>query len=129
MIELHETGKITAHPNTICYTAVINSCAYCENDEIDKKNALRIAVSTFRDLRDSTYAAPNHVTYSMFLTALRNLVQKGPKRSVAIQDVFKTAIQNGCVDEVVLKRLKCMYNETVCFVGALTLVLFPQQPL
>jgi hypothetical protein len=109
MIELHESGHLNARPNTICYTAVINSCAYCVNDVMDKRNALRIAIGTYKDLEKSKYGAPNHVTYANLLNALRNLLPKSPQRSIAVQDIFRSAIKNGCVDLMVIQRVKCKF--------------------
>ena len=39
MLELYHEGRFDLpHPNTICYTAVINCCAYCQNcDDADKQ--------------------------------------------------------------------------------------------
>lgn len=107
MIDLHDSGRLDACPNTICYTAVINSCAYCENDDMDKRDALRIAIGTYKDLEKSSHSSPNHVTYSTLLTALRNLLPISPKRSLAIKDVFLSAITNGYVDQTVVQRVKC----------------------
>jgi hypothetical protein len=114
MIELHESGGLSACPNTICYTAVINSCAYCENDDMEKREALRIAIGTYKDLENSRYGSPNHVTYSNLLTALRNLLPISQKRSVAIQDVFLSAVKNGYVDQVVVQRVKCKFVRESC---------------
>jgi hypothetical protein len=110
MIELHESSVICAAPNTVVYTAVINACAYCENDDTDRSAALRIAIRTFKDLEKSSYGRPNHVTYANLLTALRNLLPPCPKRSAAIQDIFQSAVQNGCMDEIVLQRVQCKYS-------------------
>ena len=106
MIELHECGKISALPTTPCYTAVINSCAYCENEEVEKQNALKIAISTYKELRKSGHAHPNAVTFVTLLTALRNLLPRGKERSSAIQTVFKDAAKDGCVDDLVLRRVQ-----------------------
>jgi hypothetical protein len=97
MIELHESSVICAAPNTVVYTAVISA-------------ALRIAIRTFKDLEKSSYGRPNHVTYANLLTALRNLLPPCPKRSAAIQDIFQSAVQNGCMDEIVLQRVQCKYS-------------------
>lgn len=108
MIDLHESGQISACPNTICFTAVINACAYCENDEADKRQALRIAIRTYKDLEQSAqYGRPNQVTYSSLLTALRNLLPQSPQRNRAVRDVFESAVKNGFVDSALLQRLKC----------------------
>jgi hypothetical protein len=114
MIDLHESGRLSACPNTVCYTAVINSCAYCENDDMDKRNALRIAIGTYKDLEKSNYGSPNQVTYSNLLTALRNLLPWSPKRSVAIQDLFESAAKNGYVDQIVVQRVKCTLIVVLC---------------
>lgn len=108
MVELHESGRLAARPNTICYTAVINCCAYSEHcDEIDQRAALRIAVATFRELERSPHgASPNEVTYSNLLTALRNLLPGSPERSAAVRDVFQSAASQGYVDPLVVRRLK-----------------------
>jgi hypothetical protein len=110
MIKLYESNVIGAAPNTVVYTAVINACAYSENDDTDRSAALRIAIRTFKDLEKSSYGRPNHVTYANLLTALRNLLPPCPKRNVAIQDIFQSAVQNGCVDEIVLQRAQCKYS-------------------
>jgi hypothetical protein len=106
MIELHDRGELRAKPNTICFTAVINSCAYCENDDVGKREALRIAIATYKDLEKSGNKA-NNVTYLSLLTAIRNLLPGSPKRDLAVKDVFISAANNGYVDDLVLQRAKC----------------------
>jgi hypothetical protein len=107
MIQLHESGRLDARPNTVCYTAVINACAYCENDQLDKRDSLRIAIKTYKDLEKSKYGNPNHVTYATLLSALRNLLPTSPQRTVAVQDVFRSAIRDGFADQNVIQQVKC----------------------
>jgi len=109
MVELHDSGRLTtARPNTICYTAVINCCAYSQaGDEIDQRAALRIAITTFKELEQSRHASPNEVTYATLLTALRNLLPGGSaQRNAAVRDVFQSAATKGYVDPLVVQRLK-----------------------
>lgn len=106
MIDLHESGALITCPNTHCYTAVINSCAYCENDVSEKREALRIAIATYKELTASKYGVPSEVTFSTLLTALRNLLPKGKERSSAVQTVFKSAAKDGRVDDLVVRRLQ-----------------------
>ena len=106
MIDLHSSGQIEARPNTHCFTAVINSCAYSENDSLEKSQAVRIAIDAFKDLAASRFGDPNEVTYSSLLTALRNLLPPGTERSSAVQFVFQKATEAGLVDELALRRVQ-----------------------
>lgn len=106
MISLHKSGTLNVTPNTHCYTAVINSCAYCENDALDKNAALKIAVATYKELRADLTAQSNPVTYATFLTALRNLLPASPERSRATRDVLSNAADDGCVSDLVLQRVQ-----------------------
>lgn len=102
MKELHQKNILPSPPNTHCYTAVLNSCAYSSQD--DREQALKIAIVTYRELQE--HSVPNQVSYSSMLTALRNLVPTSPKRTVAIQDVFQAAVSSGYVDENVVRHLQ-----------------------
>lgn len=106
MIEMYESGKLSAKPNTHCYTAVINSCAYCEKDEVEKREALQIAIDTYKDLVSSGYDQPNQITFSTLITALRNLMPNSPKRTQVIGNVFRKCADNGHVEEFVIRRLQ-----------------------
>jgi hypothetical protein len=106
MIDLHESGRLSARPNTHCYTAVINSCAFCENDASEKRQALNIAIQTYNDLVTSDYGRPNEVTFANMLTALRNLLPAGVQRTAAIGKIFQSAARDGLVDDFVLRRVQ-----------------------
>ena len=108
MLALYHEGRFDLpHPNTICYTAVINCCAYCQNcDDADKQSALRIAVQTFRELEKSPHADPNEVTYSNLVTAVRNLLPASNSRNAAIRDIFQSATAKGCCDSLLVQRIK-----------------------
>lgn len=106
MIDLHESGQLSACPNTHCFTAVINSCAYCENDVIEKRNALRIAIATYKDLGKLDYGDPNEVTFSTLLAALRNLLPESKERTSAMSTVFRSAAEDGRVDDLVVRRVQ-----------------------
>ena len=47
ILELNKSGDISAMPNNYCCTVVINSCAYSEDDELEKQVALRIAIKSY----------------------------------------------------------------------------------
>jgi hypothetical protein len=110
MIQMHKKGTIKATPNTFCFTAVINSCAYCENDALEKRDALRIAVETYKELIGSDYGTPNQVTFTTVLTALRNLSPASEKRAAAVSTIFTKCADDGHVADFVLRRLQSVLN-------------------
>jgi hypothetical protein len=105
MIALQQMGRLDATPNAFCYTAVINACAFCMNDEAEKQHALRIAISTYKKLKKD--GTPNHVTYINMLIALQYLLPPSPQRSTAAIDLFENAIRTGFVTQASIERLKC----------------------
>ncbi len=111
MIQLKDAGIISASPNAHCYTAVINSCAYCENDSLDKSLSLRIAIETYKELLNSNHEGPNQITFSTFLTALQNLMPPNEKRAVAIRTIFKRCADDGLVSDLVLRRLQSSLSQ------------------
>jgi hypothetical protein len=107
MKSLHKDGTIAAPPNTHCYTAVINSCAYCVDDELEKRQALEIALVTYKELeRTPAHGKPNHVTYATMIAALTNLLPPSESRTAAVASVFKRCCETGYVDGLVIKRLQ-----------------------
>lgn len=105
MKDLYEEGIIKVRPNIHCYTSVINSCAYCARDDAEKKDALTIALGTYKAMEASQDVSPNHITYATMITALRNLLPHSTQRTEAVVSVFKQCCKNGQVDELVLHRL------------------------
>lgn len=106
MLELNKSGVISAAPNAHCYTAVINSCAYCEKDSVDQRQALRIAIETYKEMLSDSRTAPNHITFSTLLTAFRNLMPPDDTRELAIEMIFKRCAKDGFVTDLVLQRLQ-----------------------
>ena len=114
MTEMKENGEIEASPNTHCYTAVINSCAYAENDAVEKREALQVAIETYKEhcASTTTQDRPNAITFFTMFTALRNLLPASPKRSAAITSIAQTCIEEGQMAEFVLRRLKASLSPT-----------------
>lgn len=107
MKTLYEAGTIAAPPNTHCYTAVINSCAYSMDEPTEKRAALEIALATYKELeRTPSHGKPNHVTYATMIVALTNLLHPSQSRSAALASIFKRCCATGQVDGLVIKRLQ-----------------------
>jgi hypothetical protein len=107
MIQIYESGLDCAKPNAVCYTAVLNACAYCENDPYQKQLAMKIAITTYKSLQKSAHVQANSATYVNMITALRNLLAQSNERDAAIRSVFRDACQAGLVDSMVVQRVKC----------------------
>ena len=114
MISLHESGVIASRPNDYCYTAVINSCAYCENDSVEKRDALKIFVATYKEITDSSRPdlVPNQITFSCAIAALRRLLSPSQERVRAVKAVFKKCCEEGMCDKHVLLRLRSTVDES-----------------
>jgi len=51
---------------------------------------LQHAIQTYKEMLKDENVEPNHITFSTFLTALRNLLPNDDKRTAAVHEVFKT---------------------------------------
>jgi len=111
MIELKGDGTISASPNTHCYTAVINSCAYCERDSLEKRQALRIAIETYKELLVRIPDGANQVTFSTLVTAFRNLLPPDETRAAAIETIFKKCADDGHVSDRFLRQVQSSLSE------------------
>mmetsp|Transcript_19440 Transcript_19440/g.45439 ORF Transcript_19440/g.45439 Transcript_19440/m.45439 type:complete len:118 (+) Transcript_19440:127-480(+) len=91
MKQMHNNGQVESSPNSYCYTNVINSCAYCIQEEEEKKLSLAIAVQTYKEmLKDENAEQKSHHLFDFPETALRNLLPNDDKRTAAVHEVFKT---------------------------------------
>jgi pentatricopeptide repeat protein len=103
MISAYKDGNSAAKPNVFSFTAVINACAFTVGDDLEKNEAMQIAIAAYKLL--GVYDSPNHVTYSCFLKACLNLIPKGPSQESALITVFKKCREHGQVTDMILKLL------------------------
>jgi len=106
MIEAYESGNTDARPNTTAFTAVLNACAFTQGDIVEKKEALMIAASAYKDLCLSDYGEPNQYTFATFMRVCSNIIPQGPQRASSMKSVLEKAAETGMVDELVLKILQ-----------------------
>lgn len=74
------------------------------NDTMDKRDSLKLAIRTYKDLEQSKHCDANNITYTTLLTALRNLLPREAERARAVRSVFESAAKNGYVDQQVVQR-------------------------
>lgn len=137
MKELHKSGTIQASPNTHCYTAVINSCAYCEQDSLEKRQALRVAIETYKELLKEVPEGANQVTFSTLVTALRKLLPPDDTRDAAVGSIFQKCADEGHVSDLVLRQVqasvsldqlqKLVGTESIAIEGGVTIEQIPSK--
>lgn len=101
---MYKAGSLDSPPNSFCYTAVINACAYAEDETLEKRDSLKIFVETYKEFFNSD-VKPNHVTFSASLTAIRRLLPPGQQQYATVKTIFKSCTETGFLDQQVLKGL------------------------
>jgi hypothetical protein len=111
MTSLYESGIIKSSPNAHCFTAAISSCGYCENDTIEKRDALKIFVETYNKLMNDVKVQPNHVTFATVLTTIRRLYPENDERVEIVKRVFNKCTASGMCNDGVIGRLQSLLRE------------------
>lgn len=117
---MYKSGIIKSPPNVVCYTTVINCCAYSMSDTNERRDALEIFVETYKRVMDDANLQPNDGTFSAILLALQRLVPKGDKRVAIVKNVFKKCTDSGMCNDSVIRRLRPLLqkNELEQLLGA-----------
>ena len=102
--------KITS---PIPFNAVLNTCAFAafdkNNDMADldtRKTALRVAVSTFSELRKQRGIQPDTISYGNMLKCCSNLMPVGTARTDLAKKVFELCCADGLVGEMVWNEVR-----------------------
>lgn len=105
---LHDsTDEAEFAPNLRAFNYVISACAFTSGDQSDCKEALRIMVETFNNMRASKIRSinPNHVSYGLFLKGCGNLIDDIEKKQTVVENLFRKCTRDGCVSDFVLDAL------------------------
>ena len=104
-IQLNEDGCQQCRPDVYGFTSVLGACAM---ETKERSKAFGVAVATFQQLRHhEEYGVPNHVTYgSMLKCCARLLPAADPLRKKWVRKVFGMAVEDGCVGDMVLSRMR-----------------------
>lgn len=106
---LLQMDKLQISPNSYTYNYVINCAANSTpNDDKDKMEAFKVALSAFTALRKSSQATDSF-TYAFFLKACGNLMEPSPMRSKIVTQTFQVCKKEGKVSNEVISRLtRCL---------------------
>lgn len=96
-------------PNVVAVNAVMNACAYTSPGDIQEQNrAMEIAHKRLKDLEDSDYGSPDHITYGTFLKVCANQMPDCNTRQQIMEVIFKKSVRDGQAGNLVLQQLKLM---------------------
>lgn len=107
-----KSRKRSARPNIIIYNAVLNACAYTTGDLQETSRALEIAHSLLRELENSDYGKPDHVTYGTFIKVIANQMPDCDTRRQAVQVLFHKCCKDGQMSNFVLQQIRAITSES-----------------
>ena len=101
-------------PNTICFNAALNTCAYDFSRE--NTDTFNTAKEIFRRLRNSRDACANNISYSTMIHACKHLLpEDSSTRDAEVEKVFKGCCEEGQCDNVVLRQFqRTASKSTLC---------------
>ena len=88
------------------YNTIINACAYTIGDLSEQRRAMEIAHSMLQDLKKSSYADADQVTYGTFLKVCENQMPPSDTRRQLVHIVFRKCAQDGQMGKFVVSQLK-----------------------
>lgn len=108
MIDGYKAGDATLKPDFKTFTATINACARYNVKHADqKRSALKIAIQTFEEMRNSPdYDNPNEVTYRALMKSCNQCSTDPAERSRLLRSTFQQCCQDGMVSKLVLATLR-----------------------
>ena len=112
MQKLYHEGNISSKPNVHTFNTVINACAWTKC-EADKKEAFRIAFSSFKQMISLEGIKPTEVTYICLLNTIHYLVPLKDKvrRFSLVKAVFEMCCKDGLATDKILSKLKSIVTE------------------
>lgn len=106
-----ETGNFDMKPSIFTYNAVIFACSETapEASELERKQALKIAVSIFNEIRKLTEVGDPFTFGNMLRCA--NLLQPGEQKDQFMGSIFQECCRQGLVSEFMLRDFKAFASE------------------
>jgi len=96
MIASYRTGNISAKPDVVAFTSLINACAGTAGSAMKQKSALKLAIQTFEQMKNSVeFDDPNHRTYTSLFKACSKLASDHAERIRLLQVVFVKCCKEG----------------------------------
>ena len=101
-------------PSVRQWNNVLNACVYTRGDQGVRKEAMKIMVETFNELRNNSLVDANHATYGLFLKGCGSLLPSGEKQQTIVENVFRKCCREGLVSEFVFNALVESSSPDLC---------------
>lgn len=103
---LQEMIRSRTRLSIVPFNTVLNAAAFSrEADDVNKKDALQVAVNTFSIIRKHS-VEPDSITYGNMLKCFSNLMPRNEARNRMALQVFDRCIEAGLVNELVWTEVK-----------------------
>lgn len=97
----HNSGYKLLRPNSYIYSTILNACAFTYSSEEARKEALHIAINTYREC-----AHRNDIVYGTFIKACSMLFDQEDHRKIQmIESAFLRCVKAGQVSNFVLEEM------------------------
>eukprot|EP00986_Skeletonema_menzelii_P020652 scaffold31912_cov171-Skeletonema_menzelii.AAC.4 len=117
MLEESAKGNTLIRPDTITFNSVINAAARSFGDSIVRREAYLIGLGAFKKIHEYEHCKPSSITYVLFLTVLKNLVEEGDARDNMAERTYQLSVSfglaNGKVREQVRKTCSPLVAERI----------------
>jgi hypothetical protein len=111
MQAFYDDGNYEIKPTVFTYNAILYACAespLCDNS--DPREAFKLAVTIFNELRNARGGEPDHVSYGNMLRCA-NLLPEGGQKDAFISTTFQLCCDKGFVNSYVLRDLQFVSSE------------------
>jgi Pentatricopeptide repeat domain/PPR repeat len=115
MQDLYQSGNKRVKPTVFTYNAVLLACAeskFVEEFEQSSKEALKVAVTIFNELRSESVDEPDHVSFGNMLRC-SNLLPLGSQKDALVTSIFQLCCQRGFVNQFILRDLRLVASDEV----------------
>jgi pentatricopeptide repeat protein len=107
MQDAYRKGNSYSKPDLFTYNTVMLACAFSKvQTEEERREAMKVAYQTYRQVKGSGYPELDDALYSSFLKACNNLMPFDNSRTQIVKAVFKRCCKDGAVSSMVLSELR-----------------------
>jgi hypothetical protein len=111
MQAFYDDGNYAIKPTVFTYNAILNACAESPScDNSDPREAFKLAVKIFNELRNARGGEPDHVSFGNMLRCA-NLLPEGGQKDAFISTTFQLCCDRGFVNSYVLRDLQYASSE------------------
>jgi pentatricopeptide repeat protein len=93
-------------PTQYQYNSILNAAAFTRDfSRENKKEALNVAIETFKEMKASPHVTLDHVSYGSLMKCYRMLMEPSAERAALVREVFEECKEDGYVGFLALREL------------------------